>query len=105
MDDGWRCLETVRAGTNAAASDASSIARKSWRIDSVTTCLAAGFHRIDIIYTNQKVAEFYVVKGYPMKSFWSVLSAENHLQTHELFRTLHEAREFCMQIMTTASSR
>ncbi len=65
-------------------------------LDSVTEFLAAGFYRVKVLSRNLPVAEYFVVKGYPMKSYWCVLSSHNHLETHLLFKTLSDARDYCV---------
>jgi len=69
-------------------------------LDSITTSVSSGFYRIQVLNRNSLVAEYFVVKGYPKRTYWCVLSSNNRLETHYLFKTLREAREFCVhQIM------
>lgn len=74
-----------------------STAANNLLVDSVTIFLSAGFYRMHVLYRGRSIAENYIVKGYPTKSRWCVLSSDNRLQTHVLFKTLREARDFCLQ--------
>ncbi len=67
-----------------------------WWLDSVTECIGCGFYRVEVLDHGRNIAEYFVVKGYPKKTYWCVLSSTNRLETHYLFKTLREAREFCV---------
>jgi hypothetical protein len=64
-------------------------------VDAKTTKICSGFYRLEVLRYCEIVAEFFVVKGYPKKSSWSVLTNENHLQTHQQFKRLCDAKAFC----------
>lgn len=87
-----------RTDTNAKGSSANSDveSNKKWWLDSVTNYIAAGFYRIEVLDHGQSIAEYFVVKGYPKKTYWCVLSSSNRLETHHLFKTLRDARDFCV---------
>jgi len=62
----------------------------------MTVRIAAGFYRVEILRCGVQVTECFIVKGYPKKCSWSVLTSENHLQTHNHFKRLRDARAFCI---------
>ncbi|MDX1928318.1 MAG: hypothetical protein SFV81_17455 [Pirellulaceae bacterium] len=64
-------------------------------VDVKTTKICSGFYRLEVLRYCRIVAEYFVVKGYPKKSSWGVLTNENHLQTHQQFKRLGDAKAFC----------
>jgi hypothetical protein len=72
--------------------------RRLWLTDSRTECLSKGFHRVQVLRCCVVVAEFYVLRGFPKKSQWCLLSATSRLQSQLLFPTLNEAREHGIQL-------
>jgi hypothetical protein len=65
--------------------------------DSVTTCKGKGFYRIEVLCRHALVAEYFVVKGFPKKNYWSVLTSENDFRSDNHFKSLSAAKEFCVE--------
>ncbi len=65
--------------------------------DSVTTCKGNGFYRIEVLCRHSFVAEYFVVKGFPKKNYWNVLTSENDFQSDSHFKSLTAAKDFCVE--------
>ena len=65
--------------------------------DSVTTFKGKGFYRVDVLYRQVLVAEYFVVKGFPKESHWSILASECDFRSDHHFKTLAEAKRFCIE--------
>ena len=65
--------------------------------DSVTTCKGKGFYRIEVLCRHVLVAEYFVVKGFPKKHCWSVLTSESDFHSDNHFKSLAAAKDFCVE--------
>lgn len=64
--------------------------------DSVTTCEGKGHYKIEVLRRQMKVAEYFVVKGFPKPSYWFVFSGQSEFHCDRHFKTLTAAKDFCV---------
>jgi hypothetical protein len=66
-------------------------------LDSVTTFKNRGFYRIEVLRRQVCVAEYYIVKGFPKPSYWSVLTSDSDFHSDHHFKSLTAAKHFCIE--------
>ncbi len=66
-------------------------------LDSVTTCKGKGIYGVKVLFGFVEVAEYYVVKGFAKKSYWSVLNSESEPATNQHFKSLNAATNYCVE--------
>lgn len=65
--------------------------------DTVTTCEGKGYYRVEVLYRQVAVAEYFVVKGFPKPSYWCVFTSESDFDGECHFKTLTAAKDFCVE--------